>query len=80
MHTSYLQSNEIKGKQQKKQEQTLIKIDEEGAVFRSYVDGLIHHLSPERSMVIQKQLGADLIVVRRQIVRQGVQLNQLQGK
>ena len=56
-------SNEIKGKQQKKQEQTLIKIDEEGAVFRSYVDGLIHHLSPERSMVIQKQLGADLIVV-----------------
>ena len=43
-------------------DQTLIKIDEEGATFRSYVDGSIHHLTPERSVDIQRQLGADLIV------------------
>lgn len=43
-------------------DQTLIKIDEEGATFRSYVDGTIHHLTPERSVDIQRQLGADLIV------------------
>lgn len=43
-------------------DQTLIKIDEEGATFRSYVDGTIHHLTPELSVDIQRQLGADLIV------------------
>ena len=43
-------------------DQTLIKIDEKGATFRSYVDGSIHHLTPERSVDIQRQLGADLIV------------------
>ena len=43
--------------------QTLISIDEAGATFRSYVDGSIHHLTPERSIEIQRQLGADLIVV-----------------
>ena len=43
-------------------DQTLIKIDEKGATFRSYVDGSIHHLTPERSIDIQRQLGADLIV------------------
>jgi Queuine tRNA-ribosyltransferase len=43
-------------------DQTLIKIDEKGATFRSYVDGTIHHLTPERSVDIQRQLGADLIV------------------
>ncbi len=43
--------------------QSLLSIDEEGATFRSYVDGSIHRLTPERSMQIQKQLGADLIVV-----------------
>lgn len=43
-------------------DQTLIKIDENGATFRSYVDGTIHNLTPERSIDIQRQLGADLIV------------------
>jgi Queuine tRNA-ribosyltransferase len=43
-------------------DQTLIKIDEQGATFRSYVDGTIHNLTPERSVDIQRQLGADLIV------------------
>eukprot|EP00606_Chrysophyceae_sp_TOSAG23-5_P001096 GSChrysophyteH2.ASY1.ANO1.510.1 assembled CDS len=43
--------------------QTLLKIDEEGATFRSYVNGQVHHLTPEKSINIQRELGADLIVV-----------------
>jgi queuine tRNA-ribosyltransferase len=59
-------SSEIKGKRDTVAmgwDQTLIKIDENGATFRSYVDGSIHYLTPERSVDIQRQLGADLIVV-----------------
>ena len=64
-------SNEIKGKRgsviNKKvlgdRNVALIRIDEEGAVFRSYADGSIQNLTPERSMEIQRQLGADLVVV-----------------
>ena len=59
-------SNEIKGKRDTLAmgwNQTLLTIDEDGATFRSYVDGTVHHLTPERSMEIQRQLGADLIVV-----------------
>jgi queuine tRNA-ribosyltransferase len=69
-------SSEIKGKRTVKEDyhsdssapkkpavQTLIKIDETGAIFRSYIDGAIHHLTPEKSISIQRDLGADLIVV-----------------
>ena len=59
-------SSEIKGKRDTVAmgwNQTLINIDEEGATFRSYVDGSIHYLTPEKSINIQRQLGADLIVV-----------------
>eukprot|EP01039_Chlorochromonas_danica_P003710 gene3710-4059_t len=59
-------SSEIKGKRDTEKmgwNQTLLKIDEEAATFRSYVDGSIHHLTPEKSMEIQRKLGADLIVV-----------------
>ena len=59
-------SNEIKGKRNAENTgfvQSLIKIDEQGAKFRSYVDGSIHYLTPEKSIEIQRQLGADLIVV-----------------
>jgi queuine tRNA-ribosyltransferase len=40
----------------------LSKIKEEGAYFRSYVDGSKLFLSPEKSIEIQRKLGADLIV------------------
>ena len=43
--------------------QTLIRIDEEGATFRSYLDGAVHVLTPERSIQVQTDLGADFIVV-----------------
>lgn len=42
---------------------TLLKINEEGATFRSYIDGSIHTLTPEISIDVQRKLGADLIVV-----------------
>ena len=43
--------------------QSLIKIDEKGALFRSYIDGSLQTLTPESSILCQKKLGADLIVV-----------------
>lgn len=46
-----------------KRNQSLLKITEEGALFRSYLDGSKHLLTPERSIDIQRKLGADLIVV-----------------
>lgn len=38
------------------------KITDEGAVFSSYIDGAKHLLTPEKSMEIQKSLGADIIM------------------
>lgn len=40
----------------------LNKITEEGVIFQSHLDGSKHILTPEKSIQIQKQLGADLIV------------------
>ncbi len=42
---------------------SLRKIDDEGAAFRSHIDGSAHFLSPERSMQIQANLGADIAMV-----------------
>jgi queuine tRNA-ribosyltransferase len=56
-------ASEIKGKRLTNRVKTLLKITEEGALFRSYIDGREHLLSPERSIEVQRQLGADLIVV-----------------
>lgn len=56
-------ADEIKGRNRSKNPKTLAKIDEDGAVFRSYVDGKIHRLTPELSIDIQRKLGADLVLV-----------------
>ncbi len=40
----------------------LRKLTEEGVTFRSHVDGAKHHLSPERSMDIQRLLGSDIVM------------------
>jgi queuine tRNA-ribosyltransferase len=37
-------------------------IDEDGATFRSHIDGSSHRLTPESSMAIQEALGADIAV------------------
>ena len=57
-------SDEIKGRRNKsKRNKSLLKIDEGGALFKSYLDGTNHLLSPEKSIQIQRDLGADLILV-----------------
>jgi len=38
------------------------KITEEGAVFRSHIDGSRHALTPERAVQIQTQLGPDILM------------------
>jgi queuine tRNA-ribosyltransferase len=40
----------------------LCQIDDDGVTFRSHLDGALMRLDPERSMQIQHQLGADLVV------------------
>lgn len=42
-------------------EKSLTKITEDGVEFRSHLDGSRHFFTPEKSMEIQKNLGADLI-------------------
>lgn len=39
----------------------LAKIDEDGVTFRSHLDGSEHRLTPEKSIKIQHDLGADII-------------------
>jgi queuine tRNA-ribosyltransferase len=56
-------SAEIKGVRQNPQQKQLVKIREAGAIFRSYRDGSSIFLSPEISIQVQSQLGADLICV-----------------
>ncbi len=41
--------------------QKLAKIDEDGVTFKSHIDGSEHRFTPERSMQIQHNLGADII-------------------
>src|SRR6185295_14925304 len=38
-------------------------IDEQGAHFRSHLDGSLHHLTPEKATDIQAQLGSDIAMV-----------------
>jgi queuine tRNA-ribosyltransferase len=38
------------------------KIDEDGVTFRSHIDGSTHRLTPERTIAIQENLGADIIM------------------
>jgi len=55
-------ADEIKGRGLQKRNKSVLKITEEGAEFRSYLDGRKLFLTPEKSVDIQRKLGADLIV------------------
>lgn len=44
------------------QNPALVKINEDGVEFRSHIDGSKHLFTPEKSIEIQKKLGADLIL------------------
>ncbi len=46
----------------------LVKITEDGVEFKSHLDGAVHMLSPERSIQIQFNLGADIILVLDELV------------
>ncbi|NOY99482.1 MAG: tRNA guanosine(34) transglycosylase Tgt [Chloroflexi bacterium] len=37
-------------------------VDEDGVTFRSHIDGSTHRFTPERSIAIQENLGADIIM------------------
>ena len=41
---------------------SLRKMSEEGVRFKSHIDGSSHHLTPERSMEIQRLLGSDIVM------------------
>ncbi len=57
-------ASEIKGNRgDPNRPKTLSKITEEGAYFKSYVNGESVFLSPEKSIEVQTKLGADLILV-----------------
>ena len=56
-------ADEIKGRSNVKKNKSLLNIHEEGSLFKSYVDGSHKLLSPEKSIEIQRNLGADLILV-----------------
>lgn len=50
-----------KQKETKKAHERLAKIDEDGVTFRSHLDGSKHRFTPESSMEVQWDLGADMI-------------------
>lgn len=56
-------AEEVKGRRRSNRPKSLVSITEEGATFKSYLDGKMHVLTPEKSIQIQRDLGADLIVV-----------------
>ncbi|MBJ7449495.1 MAG: tRNA-guanosine(34) transglycosylase [Parachlamydiales bacterium] len=55
-------ANELKGRGTKKNDGSVMKITEEGVLFRSYRDGTKVLLTPETSVLAQKDLGADIII------------------
>lgn len=55
-------ASELKSKGQKQHQNSVAKITEEGVIFRSYRNGDKVTLTPESSVLAQKQLGADIII------------------
>ena len=57
-------ADEIKGRKfSNKRKKTLLNITEEGAIFKSYINGNNVLLTPEKSIQVQRDIGADLILV-----------------
>jgi queuine tRNA-ribosyltransferase len=55
-------TNELKSRAVKKTDGSVLKITEDGVLFRSYRDGKKILLTPESSIEAQKNLGADIII------------------
>jgi len=56
-------TEEIKRTRHSARPKSLLKINEEGAIFKSYINGKRYTLTPEKSIQVQQALGADFIVV-----------------
>ena len=54
--------SELKSKGTKKHDNAVLKINEDGVLFRSYRDGEKILLNPERSIQAQKDIGADILI------------------
>ena len=55
-------ADELKSQGKKKRDGHVLKITEEGVLFRSYRDGRLVSLTPESSIAAQKAFGADIII------------------
>ncbi len=55
-----ISKREAKGVTNEKIHEKLAKIDDDGVTFKSVIDGSEHRFTPERSMQIQHNLGADM--------------------
>ncbi|MCE5295117.1 MAG: tRNA-guanosine(34) transglycosylase [Chlamydiales bacterium] len=55
-------ADELKSRGTKKNGNSVVKITEDGVLFRSYIDGSKVLLTPETSIAAQKDLGADIII------------------
>ena len=56
-------ADEIKGRRPTQQAQPgMVKVTEDAVIFKSYIDGSRHIFTPERSIEIQKGIGADIIL------------------
>lgn len=56
-------AEEIKGRRNSNRPKTMLKITEEGAKFKSYINGQTYMLTPEKSVQVQRELGPDFVVV-----------------
>ena len=48
--------------QKTREGKSLVKLDEDGVTFRSHIDGSEHRFTPERAIIIQQKIGADIIM------------------
>jgi len=61
-HGSVEEELNMKRNRKSKGKSLLLKVDDEGATFRSYRDGSVMTLTPESSVAAQKSFGADIII------------------
>ncbi|MCB1108332.1 MAG: tRNA-guanosine(34) transglycosylase [Chlamydiia bacterium] len=72
-------ANELKSKGTKQQDGSVLKITEDGVLFRSYRDGQKILLTPESSIAAQKALGADIIIPFDELPPYHIAVNKLQS-
>lgn len=70
-------NDELKSRGLKDYANSVLKISEEGVLFRSYRDGAKILLTPESSVQIQKDLGADIIIPLDELPAYSITLQQL---